>query len=115
MPEDANVTWVPESCTLPTVEQPLRVAEFDRLFATSLLAVEHTGPTVLRLALRSDAESEARELAAKESGCCSFFAFAFTREDGRVVMEVTVPEAHIAVIDALAERARAGLGSRERA
>ena len=28
------VTWVPESCKLPTVEQPLRVAEFDALFAT---------------------------------------------------------------------------------
>ncbi|WP_174187509.1 hypothetical protein [Nocardia barduliensis] len=22
--------WVPDSCTLPTVEQPVRVAEFDR-------------------------------------------------------------------------------------
>ena len=27
-------SWVPEACTLPTVEQPVRVAEFDELFAT---------------------------------------------------------------------------------
>ncbi len=25
--------WVPDACTLPTVDQPLRVAEFDDLFA----------------------------------------------------------------------------------
>ncbi|MFI5877126.1 hypothetical protein ACIBAH_32705 [Streptomyces sp. NPDC051445] len=29
-------TWVPQSCTLPTTEQPLRVAEFDTLFAERL-------------------------------------------------------------------------------
>ena len=28
------MAWVPEACTLPTVEQPVRVAEFDELFAT---------------------------------------------------------------------------------
>jgi hypothetical protein len=31
------MTWVPEACTLPTVDQPLRAAEFDDLFATALL------------------------------------------------------------------------------
>ncbi len=25
--------WVPDAYTLPTVEQPIRVAEFDRFFA----------------------------------------------------------------------------------
>ncbi|MEU9473975.1 hypothetical protein AB0D78_47270 [Streptomyces avermitilis] len=29
-------TWIPASCTLPTTEQPLRVAEFDALFAERL-------------------------------------------------------------------------------
>jgi hypothetical protein len=31
--------WVPEACTLPTVEQPFRVAEFDDLFAVALCDV----------------------------------------------------------------------------
>jgi hypothetical protein len=33
--------WAPvDACTLPTADQPLRVAEWDDLFATSLRAVE---------------------------------------------------------------------------
>jgi hypothetical protein len=35
----AETRWVPEACTLPTVEQPLRVAEFDDLFATALRGI----------------------------------------------------------------------------
>ena len=35
--------WVPEACTLPTVEQPLRLAEFDSLFATGLVDQETRG------------------------------------------------------------------------
>ncbi|MEV6153769.1 hypothetical protein AB0L53_25835 [Nonomuraea sp. NPDC052129] len=31
--------WVPSECTLPTAEQPLRVAEFDALFAEVVRAV----------------------------------------------------------------------------
>ncbi|MEV4838269.1 hypothetical protein AB0K05_27425 [Nonomuraea sp. NPDC049486] len=31
--------WVPSACTLPTAEQPLRVAEFDALFADAVRAV----------------------------------------------------------------------------
>jgi hypothetical protein len=44
-----QLDWVPAACTLPTAEQPLRVAEFDDLFATSVRAVDRVGPTVLRL------------------------------------------------------------------
>ncbi|RZS31265.1 hypothetical protein EV193_115144 [Herbihabitans rhizosphaerae] len=33
-----DIAWVDtRSCTLPSVEQPLRVAEFDALFAESLI------------------------------------------------------------------------------
>jgi len=107
------VTWVPESCALPTVEQPLRVAEFDQLFADALLGVERAAPTVLRLALEPAADQRARELAARESECCAFFSFTFDRGEGdRAVMEVAVPEAHRAVLDALAERARSALRAR---
>jgi hypothetical protein len=45
------MTWVPEACTLPTVEQPLRVAEFDDVFAVAVRAPERVGPDVLRLFL----------------------------------------------------------------
>jgi hypothetical protein len=33
------MTWVPDACTLPTEEVPLRVAEFDALFASTLRRV----------------------------------------------------------------------------
>ena len=110
------MTWVPESCTLPTVEQPLRVAEFDHLFTETLRGVECTRESVLRLVLEPEAEQRARELAAKESECCTFFTFAFARrEDGRVVMEVAASDAYRAVVAALAERARAGIRAQEQA
>lgn len=34
MTTDSQV-WVREACTPPTVQQPLRLAEFDELFATA--------------------------------------------------------------------------------
>ena len=39
MTNDEQV-WVTDACTLPTVERPLRLAEFDDLFATAVRAVE---------------------------------------------------------------------------
>jgi hypothetical protein len=50
---------VPQACTLPTVEQPLRVAEFDGLFATALRGVDRVAPMMLRLVLDASAESTA--------------------------------------------------------
>jgi hypothetical protein len=44
---------VPSACTLPTAEQPLRVAEFDALFATATSA-ERVAPGELRFALPPD-------------------------------------------------------------
>lgn len=32
-------TWVPQSCTLPTAERPLRIAEFDTPFAERLTGI----------------------------------------------------------------------------
>ncbi|WP_329142498.1 hypothetical protein OIU91_02480 [Streptomyces sp. NBC_01456] len=32
----SDLSWVPQSCTLPTEEQPLRVAEWDALFTGRL-------------------------------------------------------------------------------
>ncbi|MBM7787151.1 hypothetical protein [Tenggerimyces flavus] len=107
-----STDWVPSSCTLPTVEQPLRVAEFDQLFATAVRGVERVGPTRLRLLLDAAAEDVARELTDRETSCCSFFTFKFTPAgDGQVRLEASVPAAHSAVLDALAVRASARLRS----
>ena len=101
------MTWVPESCTLPTVEQPLRVAEFDDLFALAVRPAERSGPTGLRIHLPAGAETEAtvRELVARETGCCSFFSFDVRPLSGETELEVRVPESRTAVLDAMAHRA----------
>ncbi|WP_280272381.1 hypothetical protein [Nocardia wallacei] len=102
--------WVPDACTLPTVEQPIRVAEFDRLFAESVQRTHRPGPTVLELMLSGDAETIARDLAARETGCCSFFDFGFTSTETGVTMRVAVPDAYAEVLDAFAARAEAAIG-----
>lgn len=103
------MTWVPESCTLPTVEQPLRVAEFDALFVLAVEPVERTSPTRLRIRLPVGDEigSAARDLVARETGCCSFFSFDVRSLSTGTELQVAVPESHVAVLDAIEERAEA--------
>lgn len=98
--------WVPDACTLPTVDRPVRVAEFDDLFATALRGVHRPAPTLLRLYLDPAAEQTTRDLLARESECCSFFTFTCTAAD-QFVVDVDVPESQVAVLDALAVRAQA--------
>jgi citrate lyase beta subunit len=109
--------WVPESCTLPTAEQPLRVAEFDDLFASAVRPAERLDPTGLRLHLAAGVEtvSVTRELVAQEAGCCSFFSFDLDPSDAETALEVRVPESQTAVLDAMQERAEAAraAGGRE--
>jgi len=109
----AGLDWVPASCTLPTAEQPIRVAEFDDLFSASIQGAERIDPTTLRLTVAADAEAQARDLAGRESSCCSFFGFDFTAAGDAVDMTVTVPAAHVAVLDAFAARATAAAGLSE--
>ena len=109
------MTWVPDACTLPTAEQPLRVAEFDVLFAAAVRPAERVSPTVLRIHLQGGEATAvgAEELAARESACCSFFAFTVSAADGRTELEVRVPSSQTAVLDAVQQRAdavRAGGG-----
>jgi hypothetical protein len=100
--------WIPaDACTLPTAERPLRVAEFDALFATALRAVERPAPDRLRLELDAAAAASARQLVARESRCCSFFDFRFTPADDRLLLDVRVPASRIDVLDGLARRAGA--------
>ncbi|MEV3966065.1 hypothetical protein AB0M34_35250 [Nocardia sp. NPDC050193] len=96
--------WVPDSCTLPTVEQPVRVAEFDRLFAESVRATRRPGPDRLELLMDPAAEPVARDLAARESSCCSFFTFDFAPTGAELVMGIGVPAAGTEVLDAFAAR-----------
>ncbi|WP_327140537.1 hypothetical protein [Nocardia sp. NBC_01327] len=92
--------WVPDSCTLPTAEQPFRVAEFAAFFAESVRVATRTAPTGLELVLVGGAESVARDLAARESGCCSFFSFTFSGDSRGSVMCIDVPAVYVEVLDA---------------
>ena len=103
-------TWVPRSCTLPTTEQPLRVAEFDALFAERPAGVSRPERLRLELVLTGDEglEARVRDLVARESGCCSFFTFTVRPGPRHIGLDVEVDGAHEAVLDALHERATAG-------
>ena len=97
--------WVPSDCTLPTLQQPLRRAEFDELFST-VQGVDRVDPTrlVLTISAVSGRADAVRELTRRESECCSFFTF--TVVEGDPVREIAVPSTSFGVLDALTERAR---------
>jgi len=94
---------VPDSCTLPTAERPLRLAEFDELFSTSVREVESPSPTRARMRLAGVDPALVRDLTARETECCSFFAF--TVFEDPLVLEVEVPPAYADVLDSLLRRA----------
>jgi hypothetical protein len=113
-----DLTWASvEACTLPTVERPLRVAEFDDLFATSLRSAD-LGGTRARLLLAGDEAlpGRVRRLTDAESACCSFFSFTITALPGKtsegslVALDIDVPPAYADVLAALVDRAEAALG-----
>jgi hypothetical protein len=106
-------TDVPQACTLPAAEQPLRLAEFDDLFATAVRSVDRVDPSRVRLELVPEAAVAARaaDLAVRETGCCSFFTFTLNASGGRVALDVTVPAEYVEVLDALTARAAAGARS----
>ncbi|MEU7792841.1 hypothetical protein AB0B11_05325 [Micromonospora tulbaghiae] len=104
-------SWVPDTCTLPTAERPLRLAEFDTLFRDALRGVDRPAARHLRLHLDDVAEPAARDLIARESACCSFFTFDLARPDGGTLrLDIRVPGARVVVLDALALRATAARG-----
>ena len=106
----AERPWVPvDACTLPTAEQPLRVAEWDTLFAESSRAVERHGATRARILLSGNESLAARvqQLADAETACCSFFTFTVTPldDDTAVALDVEVPAARADLLAARVERA----------
>jgi hypothetical protein len=95
-----------DACTLPTAERPLRLAEFDALFATAVRRVERRGDAVrIHLAGERGLEAHVRDLTARESGCCSFFAFTITGSDQDLTLDIAVPPARRDILEALAARA----------
>ncbi|MGH3383449.1 MAG: hypothetical protein ACRDO1_02610 [Nocardioidaceae bacterium] len=112
-------SWVAvDACTLPTVEQPLRVAEFDALFAQHVVKVERLSPTRLGLLLSGPEglAGEVTDLTDRETACCSFFTFTVSAPDdgqseaGRLRLDIEVPAARADVLTALAERAEPARG-----
>lgn len=111
--------WVARDvCTLPTVERPLREQEFDSLLTDALQAVEPLGPTRLRMELRGPhgLADRVRDLADRETACCSFFTFtieaaptAENADSEHVELDVEVPAAYHEVLDAMAQRAHGTL------
>jgi len=102
IPED----WAPDACTLPTTERPLRVAEFNELF-TAARRAERPQATRLDVVLPREVEAAGRDLARRESECCSFFAFEFESVGDDVVLHISVPPSQVEVLDALEARAAA--------
>lgn len=102
---DLDASFLPSSCTLPTADRPLRLAEFADLFARSASRPVRVSPSRLRLTLDDDPAllATARDLAGRESACCSFFTFDFG--DGGA-LTVDVPPAQAMVLDGLERLAR---------
>ncbi|MEU0882478.1 thioredoxin domain-containing protein [Lentzea sp. NPDC005914] len=107
---EPTVGWVDaEACTLPAADQPMRLAEFDALFASSLRGVrrEESGWLRLHLGGGADVEDGARDLASREAECCSFFDFTVSRDGDDVIIDVRVPSDKEVVLDGLAAQAEA--------
>ncbi|MFJ6437249.1 hypothetical protein [Streptomyces sp. NPDC091416] len=106
----SDLAWVPQSCTLPTEERPLRVAEWDELFTEHLTSMSRPGPLRLHLDLAGGPgiEEQVRDLAEREGGCCSFFAFTVTPGENLIGLDIAVDQQHAVVLEALAARTAAG-------
>lgn len=96
-----------DACTMPTAERPLRLAEFDAVFAASVRSVRCRGNDV-RMALTGSEGllDRVRDLIARESSCCSFFTFTIDGTDQDLTLDISVPPARQEILDALAERAQ---------
>jgi hypothetical protein len=111
--------WVRvEACTLPTLEQPMRIAEFDELFVASLRDIQEPGwsDVKVRLVLGGDEvlPERVQRLVDAETSCCSFFTFTLTPlelgdssvTETMVALDIDVPAARADVLAAFVSRAR---------
>jgi hypothetical protein len=102
-------------CTLPTPARPLRVAEFDELFAGQLAAPNWISrhEVEFTVAGADDLYDRVSDLVARETACCSFFDFSITRLTRRtghgpaLTLRVGVPASRHDVLEALTSQAAA--------
>jgi hypothetical protein len=99
-----------DACTMPTAERPLRLAEFDDLFASAARRVTRTDDGVLiHFVGTADLREQVRSLATRESACCSFFKFVVEGREDDITLLVSVPPERRSILDALAARAEAAI------
>ncbi|MEO5922010.1 MAG: hypothetical protein ABIQ01_12800 [Pseudolysinimonas sp.] len=96
---------IPHSCTLPTAERPIRLAEFDTLLESATLAKRDNA---MHLTFYFDdakgLEAQARDLTARESSCCSFFDFNVANDGGQIIVGIGVPDQHASILNSLQSR-----------
>ena len=94
------------ACTLPTVDRPLRLAEFDALFAL-VQSIEYDG-LVARMHFSGlpTLHDQIVDLTRRESHCCSFFDFAVDGTASEVDLGITAPAEHAEIVAALVARAQ---------
>lgn len=89
-----------------TSQRPLRLAEFDDLFATAVRSVERRGADVrIHLSGEDGLLDRVRDLADRESSCCSFFTFTIDGTGEDLTLDISVPPARQEILDAMAARA----------
>jgi hypothetical protein len=98
---------IPDACTLPTAERPLRLAEFDDVITTAVRGVDRLDATHARLRLSGPPGLAAtvRDLTARETECCSFFDFTVTSDGADVVLDIAVPPRYADVLASLVSSA----------
>jgi hypothetical protein len=89
---DPETPLRPATCTLDAPAFRLREHEFRQLFARRLTTVETVDARSARLVLTTAAESELRDLLAREQRCCGFFDFDVAVGGDVVALTVRVPE-----------------------
>lgn len=95
-----------DACTMPREERPLRLAEFDALFASSARRVSRNGDSVrIHLVGASGLREQVRDLAERETSCCSFFTFVIDGGDDDLTLDISVPAERRTILAALADRA----------
>jgi hypothetical protein len=91
----------PSGCNLDAAALSEREDEFRELFARALRRVERHDARSARLILDIACEADARDLLAREQGCCAFFDFTVAVIDQALVVEVRVPADSEAALDFL--------------
>ena len=89
-------------CSLPTLERPTRLAEFDALFASSARRVVRDGESArIHLDGAAGLADRLRDLTERETTCCSFFTFTLRIDRTGTSLTVRAPADAAVSVDAL--------------